>query len=91
MTLNTLGERLAKTLSRMGLNQATAATMTGVAKTTISHLIRNKVKAYKHSSALAEGLNIVGKNELSPDAFVIQECRQYGKAPVVIHGRITNQ
>lgn len=58
MKLNSLGERLAKTLASQGINQATAATMTGVAKTTISHLIRHRVKAYKYSSALAEGLNV---------------------------------
>lgn len=56
--LKTLGARLAKVLDNLGINQSEAATMTGISKATISHLIRNKVDSYKNSSALADGLNV---------------------------------
>ncbi|QLH64455.1 helix-turn-helix domain-containing protein [Serratia symbiotica] len=56
--LNKLGERLAKVLDNLGINQAEAAQKTGVSKATISHIIRNNVPTYKNSSALAIGLGI---------------------------------
>lgn len=56
--LKTLGERLAKVLDNLGINQSEAAAKTGISKATISHLIRNKVDSYKNSSTLADGLNV---------------------------------
>ncbi|WP_191939589.1 helix-turn-helix transcriptional regulator (plasmid) [Pantoea agglomerans] len=56
--LKTLGERLAKVLDKIGINQSEAAVRTGISKATISHLIRNKVENYKNSNLLADGLNV---------------------------------
>ena len=56
--LKTLGERLAKVLDKIGINQSEAAVRTGISKATISHLIRNKVENYKNSNLLADGLTV---------------------------------
>ncbi len=57
-TPKTLGERLELALSTLKLSQAHASLTTGVPQATISHLIRNQVRTYKNSRALADGLKI---------------------------------
>jgi transcriptional regulator with XRE-family HTH domain len=54
----TFGERLEMALKTLGLSQAQASLLTGVPQGTISHLIRNQVRMYKNSRALADGLKI---------------------------------
>lgn len=56
--LKSLGERLEKAISFLGINQSEAGKLSDISKATISHLIRNKVETYKKSSQLAEGLQI---------------------------------
>jgi hypothetical protein len=56
--LKTLGERLEFALTKFKVSQAHASLSTGVAQTTISHLIRTQARTYKNSRALADGLGI---------------------------------
>lgn len=56
--LKTLGERLEFALTKFKVSQAHASLSTGVAQTTISHLIRTQARTYKNSRALADGLRI---------------------------------
>lgn len=55
---DSLGERLEFLLFFLNLNQADIARKTGIPKATISHLIRKKLKSYKDSVLLSEGLGI---------------------------------
>ncbi|WON75518.1 hypothetical protein [Serratia sp. UGAL515B_01] len=57
-SLKTLGERLEFALTKLKISQAHASLSTGVAQTTISHLVRTQARTYKNSRALADGLRI---------------------------------